>query len=183
MEVRKLSSEVAPGGLGGFRPSRSIVLAAALIVVVAAAVFLMRPGGTARDFSLVDVDGAAFRLDDFRGRVVLIDFMATWCGPCRLAMPDLLELREEFSEELVMLSIDVDPARETEDKLREWRDEWGAGWAHALDTETPPVSQGFKVRTIPTIVIVDQEGKIAHTHLGPTSSRVLAAEISELLNK
>jgi thiol-disulfide isomerase/thioredoxin len=182
-EVRKLSSEDAAGGSVGFKPSRYIILAAALIVVVAAAVLLMRPGDSAKDFSLVDVDGAAFSLGDFRGRVVLIDFMATWCGPCRLAMPDLVELRGEFGEELVMLSIDVDSARETEDKLREWRDEWGAGWAHALDLEQPPVSRSFKVRAIPTIVIVDQEGKVAHTHLGPIGSGVLAAEISELLNR
>ena len=177
-----MSSEDA-GGAVGFKPSRYIILAGALIVVVTAAALLMRPGNSARDFSLVDMDGAAFRLSDFSGKVVLIDFMATWCGPCRLAMPDLLELRGEFGEELVMLSIDVDPARETEDKLREWRDEWGAGWPHALDLEQPPVSRSFRVRVIPTIVIVDQEGKVAHTYLGPTGSDVLAAEISELLNR
>ena len=177
-----MSSEDA-GGAGGFRPSRNIILVGVVIVVVAAAVLLMRPGNSAKDFSLVDVDGATFRLSDFRGRVVLIDFMATWCGPCMLAMPDLLEMRGEFGEELVMISIDVDPARETEDKLREWRDEWGADWPHALDLEQPPVSRSFKVRVIPTIVIVDQEGKIARTHLGPTSRDVLAEEISELLNR
>jgi thiol-disulfide isomerase/thioredoxin len=177
-----LSSDDA-GGAVGFRPSRNIILVGAVIVVVAAAVLLMRPGNSAKDFSLVDVDGTAFRLSDFSGKVVLIDFMATWCGPCILAMPDLLELRGEFGEELVIISIDVDPARETEDKLREWRDEWGADWPHALDLEQPPVSRSFKVRAIPTIVIVDQEGKIAHTHLGPTGSDVLAAEISELLDR
>jgi thiol-disulfide isomerase/thioredoxin len=177
-----LSSEDA-GGAGGFRPSRYIILAVVLIVIVAVAALLMQPGDSATDFSLVDVDGAAFRLRDFRGRVILIDFMATWCGPCMLAMPNLLELRGEFGEELVMLSIDIDPARETEDKLREWRDVWGAVWPHALDLDQPPVSRSFDVRVIPTIVLIDQKGKISYTHLGPTGSGVLVAEISELLNR
>jgi thiol-disulfide isomerase/thioredoxin len=68
----------------------------------------------APDFSLTDLKEDTFRLSDFRGKVVVLDFMATWCGPCRLQMPHFNVVRERYDREIVLISIDVDPRESTE---------------------------------------------------------------------
>ena len=161
--------------------SRRGLAVLALLVVVAGGWYILRPKAGAIDFSLVDIDGKAFRLSDFKGRVVLLDFMATWCGPCVMSMSDLLEIRDEFGEDVVLISISVDPASDTVEKLRSWRDSWEADWIHAQDTADPPVGRRFEVSAIPTLVIVDKDGGIGFRHVGLTPVDTLKREISELL--
>jgi thiol-disulfide isomerase/thioredoxin len=166
--------------------SRRGLAVLALLLVVAGGWYILRPKAGANDFSLVDIDGDPFQLRDFRGKVVLLDFMATWCGPCRASMVDLLKLRWEFGEELVMISISVDPtwrARDTVEQLKAWRDGFSADWIHARDTADPPVSQSFEVIDIPTMVIIDKRGETGFRHVGPTPAETLISEVSELLSK
>ncbi len=163
--------------------SRRGLAVLALLLVVAGGWYVLLPKGGANDFSLVDIDSEPFQLKDFRGKVVLLDFMATWCGPCRASMVDLLKLRWEFGEELVMISISVDPTSDTVEQLKAWRDEFSADWIHARDTADPPVSQSFEVRAIPTLVIIDKRGEIGFRHVGPTPAETLISEVSELLSK
>jgi thiol-disulfide isomerase/thioredoxin len=92
----------------------------------------------APDFTLIDLDGNIFTLSDKTGQIVLLDFMATWCGPCQAAMPDLVKLYEEFGDKVVMISISVDPSFDTDEVLSGWRDQWGASWIHARDLADPP---------------------------------------------
>jgi peroxiredoxin len=167
--------------------SRRGLAVLALLLVVAGGWYILRPKGGANDFSLVDIDGEPFQLRDFRGKVVLLDFMATWCGPCRASMVDLLKLRWEFGEELVMISISVNPAwraRDTVEQLKAWRDWFSADWIHARDTADPPVSQSFEVIEIPTMVIIDKRGEIGFRHVRPRArAETLISEVSELLSK
>lgn len=159
------------------------LVAITLLIVAAGGWYILRPKGGAGDFSLVDIEGTPFRLSDFRGRVVLLDFMATWCGPCRMSMSDLLEIRDEFGEDVVLISISVDPASDTVEQLRSWRDSWEADWIHARDTADPPVGRRFEISAIPTLVIVDKNGGIGFRHVGLTPVTTLKREISELLAK
>ncbi|MBO3842968.1 MAG: TlpA family protein disulfide reductase [Candidatus Brockarchaeota archaeon] len=137
----------------------------------------------APDFSLKSLDGKNFRLKDFKGRVILLDFMATWCGPCRASMPSLKALWNEQKEWIVMLSISVDPIYDTEEVLKDWVNEWGAEWMHARDTADPPASQSYRITAIPTYVIIDKNGCVRHRHVGVTSKETISQEISALLKE
>jgi cytochrome oxidase Cu insertion factor (SCO1/SenC/PrrC family) len=163
--------------------SRRGLAVLALLLIIAGGWYITRPKGGSIDFSLVDIDGEAFRLSDFKGRVVLLDFMATRCGPCMMSMSDLSEIHTHFGEEIVMISISIDTVSDTVEQLRSWRDTWEADWIHARDTADPPLSQRFKVSAIPTMFIIDKEGEIGFKHVGLTPVATLKSEISELLSK
>ena len=133
----------------------------------------------AQDFSLIDLNGNNFSLSLFQGKVVVIDFMATWCGPCRLQMPYYEIVWEEFGDRIVIISIDIDVI-ESEDTLRLFAQEYPyATWIWARDTDY--ISAAYKITNIPTTVIIDQEGYIRFTHIGVTGSLTLIQEIEELL--
>jgi thiol-disulfide isomerase/thioredoxin len=135
--------------------------------------------GLAPDFTLTDLEGTTFSLTDFRGQIVIIDFMATWCGPCRLQMPYYKEVWEKYDDKIVIISIDID-VRETEGTLRAFAQDYPyATWIWARDTAN--LGEAYKITAIPTTVIIDQEGSIRFTH-GVTSSSTLIQEIEELIN-
>jgi len=142
------------------------------------------PSGThAPDFSLEDLEGKAVKLRDFNGKVTLLDFMATWCGPCRASMPGLKALWSQYREQLVLVSIGVDPIYDTEERLKRWIDEWEAEWIHARDTADPPVSRLYDIIGIPTYVILDKDGCIRHRHIGLTPTETLSKEIAALVEE
>jgi thiol-disulfide isomerase/thioredoxin len=123
-------------------------------------------GGNDPSFSPVDIDGNPFQLSDFKGKVVVLDFMATWCGPCGSSMPGLKRIYEEFEEDIVMISISVDPVFDTEQKLRDWVELYDARWMHARDLADPPLSQVYEVTGTPTFVILDENGDIIFKYKG-----------------
>lgn len=158
----------------------------ALLIMVAIIIggwYSFQPKGNALDFSLSDIEGKTFHLSDFRGKVVLIDFMATWCPGCRASMSDLKAIWEKYKGKIVMISISVDPSRDTERILREWANYFNATWIHARDTANPPVSRLFGVKGIPTYVIIDKKGNVRYTHEGLTPEEVISEEISSLLKE
>jgi len=139
----------------------------------------------APDFTLTDLDGNIIRLDDFRGKVVLIDFMATWCGPCRQQMPHLKAVweKEEYKGKVVIISIDVDPRVPVEDLKSYCQGYPYATWIWAKDTAEQGVATSYGVRAIPTIVIIDQEGYVRFVHVGVTDASTLIREIDSLLSR
>ena len=166
-------------------PLGSMALIIVMIVVVGGGLYLFfevgkePPGVLAIDFSLTDLDGNPFKLSDFRGRVVVIDFMATWCGPCRMEMPNYGTIWEEYGETIVIMSIDIDP-NESEQTLRKFSQEFPyATWIWARDTFN--LAQHYQVATIPKTVIIDQEGYIRFTHIGIISAATFIQEIDQLL--
>jgi peroxiredoxin len=153
------------------------------ILVFASVYFYTQPGGNAPDFSLMDIEGNSFQLSDFRGEIVMIDFMGTWCAPCQASMPWLKVLYEEYHEQIVMLSISTDPIYDTEQRLTDWKNFWAAKWRHARDTSDPPVSIMYNAVTIPTYVIIDKKGDIRNKFIGITSGEPLSDAIEVLLNE
>jgi cytochrome oxidase Cu insertion factor (SCO1/SenC/PrrC family) len=161
---------------------RWLIVACILLAVLLSGWYMLQPKkGDEADFSLVDVDGETFHMSDFRGKVVLLDFMATWCGPCQASMSSLQELQDEFGDYLVIISISVDPSYDTKQRLRSWMNSWEANWIHARDLADPPISQLFEVTGIPTYFLVDKHGDIRYRHVGLTSETTLKEEISELM--
>ncbi len=133
----------------------------------------------APDFQLVSIDGDPVSLDKYRGRVVVLDLFATWCGPCRTQMVELNKLRAVYPEhEVVILSVDVDQ-RETEQQIRDFRDQYNADWAFATDTDY--LGDKYDAQSIPTMAIIDKDGGLAWRHVGVTDVDELKSRIEPLL--
>ena len=157
-----------------------ILLGVVAVVVVGIFYLLQEHSPTlAPEFSLTDLNGNAFNLSDFKGKVVVIDFMATWCGPCRLEMPEFKVIWEKYEDDIVMMSIDIDPT-ESVQTLRSYAQEFPyATWTWARDTAN--LGQAYHVTRIPKTVIIDQDGYIRFTHVGVTPSSTFIQEVDQLL--
>ena len=113
------------------------------------------------ELSFTAVDGSKVDLADLRGKVVLIDFWATWCPPCVEEVPGLVETYEKFRDqgfEIVGISLDSDKAaleKFTTDNKMTWPQFFdGKGWENEL-------AQRFKIQSVPTMWLLDREGKLA----------------------
>ena len=164
-----------------FVQRRILLLIFFFIIVTIAGVLYVTPNLVlAPDFSLTDLDGNTFSLTDFRGQIVIIDFMATWCGPCRMQMPYNKLVWEEFGDKIILISIDIN-IMESEEILKTFAQEYPyATWIWARDTAK--LIEVYKVVSIPMTIIIDQEGYIRFIHVRVTSSSTLIQEIEELMN-
>lgn len=136
------------------------------------------PNVAAPDFTLTDVDGKAFRLSDQQGKVVVLEFMRTTCPACVTENPHLRELRSNVGGDVVMVTVSVDPAGDTNSILRDYRNQDLPGWIAIRDTAG--VYQRYGVQVTPTIFIIDQSGQIRYQHAGVTESSVLIGEVENL---
>jgi peroxiredoxin len=124
----------------------------------------IRVGEPAPVFSAEDVAGETVGLGDFRGqKVVLVDFWATWCGPCRMAMPGLQSLLNDFKDRgLEILSINQG---ESAEQAAAFMKKKGYGFHVLLDPDSSIASRYF-VRGIPTVLVVDKEGIVQWIRVG-----------------
>src|SRR3982751_2378772 len=147
------------------RPVRALRIAAcALVAVVAAsASSAIAPGTAAPDFTLRAIAGSNLRLKEQRGRVVMVNFWATWCAPCRQEMPHLNRLYDKYrGAGFVLLGVNVD---EDNSKAAEVVAKLGVTFPILLDTEKN-VSKLYDVSTMPSTMIIDREGKVRYVHRG-----------------
>lgn len=137
----------------------------------------------APDFTLplVDGGGSLFSLSDQRGKVIVIDFFATWCGPCTTQISHLKDLSDHYSASKVMIvSVDVDNS-EGEDLLSIYKEQKGITWDVVRNGGGIAREVGYEVESIPTMVIVDQQGRLVFRKVGVTSSSELQTQINKLL--
>lgn len=135
----------------------------------------------APNFTLVDINGEQFSLSDHLGKVVLLDFFATWCGPCISEIEHLKSLYNKYSpDQLVILSISVDPNSDTVQILQNFAQQYEIAWTVARDTTN--VADKYGVSPIPHLVMVDTEGYKIHDHVGLTGETTLRSEIDSLLS-
>ncbi|MGB5510736.1 MAG: TlpA disulfide reductase family protein [Woeseiaceae bacterium] len=120
-------------------------------------------GQPAPDFALKSASGENLRLSEYRGDVVMINFWATWCGPCRQEMPLLDELYSRYQRvgfNLLGVNIDDDTGR-----AMKMIDELGVTFPVLFDSKKE-VSKLYDVEAMPVTVLVDREGRIRHVHHG-----------------
>jgi len=164
----------------GWKPIRTLVFLSVIIATFACSWYLLQPKTTAApDFSLTDLNGSAFRLSDYKGKAVVIDFMATWCGPCRMQMSNLKVIWEKYGGKIVLMSIDIDPG-ESKGTLTAFAQEFAyATWIWARDTAN--LAEVYQVTAIPKTVVIDRNGYIRFVHVGVTDSTTLIQEIDQLI--
>ncbi len=140
-------------------------------------------GEVAPAFTLRDIDGKTVNLADYQGKVVLLQFWATWCGPCQAEMPHLQKMYTELGPKgFVVLSISIDDARASS-MVKPIIKKNGYTFPVLLDKDTSVVTKYNPTKSVPYAVVVDKAGKIASVHLGynPGDEVALKSEISALL--
>ncbi len=124
--------------------------------------------------SMQDLDGQTITTDDLYGKVTLVNFWATWCGPCRAEIPALIELQARYPDHLQIIGVSVDegPVQVVEDFATEY------GINYPIVMRTPELNRAFPgVMALPTSFIVDPEGRVVQTHIGLINPGVLEQEI------
>ncbi|OFW08091.1 MAG: hypothetical protein A3H96_22110 [Acidobacteria bacterium RIFCSPLOWO2_02_FULL_67_36] len=136
----------------------------------------------APDFAIVTLDQQRLALEDLKGKVVLLDFWASWCGPCKLATPGLTRLYKKYGDRpfaLVAISLDRE-----ESPWRQYIDENRMTWPQYWD-RGGRIAQLFGVRPIPTYIVLDHEGIVRTTKegWGPGTDGALDGEIGKWLKR
>ena len=140
-----------------------IVACAAFAVVAGTASSAIAPATQAPDFTLHAMSGPNLRLKEQRGRVVMVNFWATWCAPCRQEMPQLNRLYEKYrASGFVLLGVNVD---DDTSKAAEVAKKLGLTFPVLLDTDKK-VSKLYDLSTMPSTVIIDRDGKVRYVHRG-----------------
>jgi peroxiredoxin len=117
----------------------------------------LQVGQMAPDFNAVDQFGQKISLYELRGKIVLIDFWATWCGPCLEELPNIHKIWERYHNNgLVVIGISLD---KEEGKIREFLDEGGFLYSHVWDKDRQ-ISDSYKVVGVPTVFLIDKKGQI-----------------------
>ncbi len=126
-------------------------------------------------------EGDRIALDALRGRVVVLDFWASWCGPCGESMPILNRVAERFHGRPVeLVGINVEPALSPVEVAAAHR-RFGSVLPTVQD-ETGGLQEAYGVRNLPTIVVIDRDGRIADRRVGIPVERFLVAKIDSLLD-
>jgi thiol-disulfide isomerase/thioredoxin len=130
-------------------------------------------------FTLKDMNGADVNLASFKGKVVLINFWATWCGPCRAEIPSLVELQDQYRDDLMILGVSIDdPA----DKLKPYAAEFKMNYPVLVGNGHQDMQDAFgPLYGIPVSVIVGRDGRIAKKHSGIATKEQFEREIKALL--
>ena len=132
------------------------------------------------DFTLKDAGGAAVKLSDYKGKVVLLNFWATWCGPCKMEIPEFVEAYSKYRDRgfviLGVLSEDDPPQKDLQAFMSEFKMNYPVMRQHAELEESFGTLWG-----LPTSFVIDRAGQVCSKHMGPFSKEALEREINGLL--
>ena len=134
----------------------------------------------APDFALKDADGRSVRLSDYKGKVVLLNFWATWCGPCKIEIPWFIDFETKLKDKgFAVLGVSMD--EDGWDVIRPFLTDLGVNYRTLLGTDMVAQQYGG-VEALPTSFIIDRQGRIASTHVGLVSRRDYESDIQTLLD-
>ena len=133
----------------------------------------------APNWDLKDLSGKSVKLSDFKGKVVVLDFWATWCPPCRAEIPDFIDLQKQYqSKGFTVVGVSIDQGGTA--AVAPFVKSHNINYPIVMGDESV-VHQYGDVEAIPTTFIIDPKGNIAGMHQGQTPKSVFEAEIKKLL--
>ena len=137
-------------------------------------------GYEAPTFKLRDLKGKEVSLEQFRGKIVMLDFWATWCRPCRMTMPLLEKLQREYPNDMILLAINL---QESNSEVRDYVRQQNVNSEVLLDEEGS-VGEAYGTESIPMEYLIDQRGVVRHIQvgLGPQTISQLRNQIEKLRN-
>jgi thiol-disulfide isomerase/thioredoxin len=138
----------------------------------------VRHPDAAPEFSLTGLDGKPVILADTKGKVVLVNFWATWCGPCRAEIPDLVALQDKYKDRLQILGLVVDD--DDQDAIKKFVAKFGINYPVALATNNIRLEYGG-IPALPTSFVLDSQGRVVQKHEGLRDPVLYEAEIRSLL--
>ena len=139
-------------------------------------------GAEAPDFTLQSMDGKEVKLSDYKGKKVYLKFWASWCGPCRKSMPELMELAAKTDRDFEILSV-IAPGlqgEKTVDQFPKWYQEQGYKDIPVLYDTEGATFQAYQIRSIPTEILIDSQGKIGKIQLGAISNADAEAAFAQM---
>lgn len=198
--VQKKSPSATKKSSGGISPFAWVITGFAVVIVAILVIdrlhepepsTIQRPAagvqqgqqggmGSAPVFELPDIRGKKKSLDAYKGKVVMLNFWATWCGPCKQEIPDFIELQKEYRDqgfEIVGLSLDQ-PGQE--DVVKRFVKEKGINYDVLFDDGSVAQAYGG-VRSIPTTFLINRDGEIVSSKVGLQPKSAWAAAIEALL--
>lgn len=133
----------------------------------------------APDFKLTSLDGKPLTLEAFHGKVVFLNFWATWCGPCRAEVSDLIALQDHYKDRLQIIGLNVDDDEAAE--VQKYVDETGINYPVAMTSDAIRTAYGG-IPALPTSFVLDTEGRVVQKHTGLMDPALYEAEIRALLS-
>jgi len=166
-----------------------LIFALGLIAVACSKMDSTSPAGStaelnsaAPDFTLKDLTGRNISLSDYKGKVVLLEFWATWCPPCKASIPALVELNRKYEQKgFIVLGVSIDTDSDASEKVRQFSASHNINYPVLLANETTP--KIYNVMSIPTSFLIGKDGKIVDTYRGYSEEfdNKVSAQIEKLL--
>lgn len=136
---------------------------------------------TAPNFTLPDLTGEKISLQDYRGKVVLLNFWTTWCPYCKVEMPELAAAYQKYRDKgFVVLSVDMTAQEKTPGAVKDFIAQKGYNFPVLLD-EKGNVSSQYSISSIPTSFLIDTQGRIVSVKIGPFAPSELDTKLKQML--
>jgi cytochrome c biogenesis protein CcmG/thiol:disulfide interchange protein DsbE len=135
----------------------------------------------APDFTLKSTNGKNVSLSDYKGKIVIMDFWATWCGPCRVGVPDLVEIQDEYKDRVAIIGISLDQDN-TKGNIIPFMEEYKINYPVVYGTNQVIIDYGY-IQAIPTTFIIDGEGNIVERYIGLVPKSHYVNKIKSLIGK
>ena len=133
---------------------------------------------TAPNFKLPDINGKTVTLSDYQGKIVIVDFWATWCPPCKMEIPGFIKLQEKYKDDLVVIGVSLD--QNGPKAVVPFVKEYGINY-HVVYGNGETVKAYGGVNGIPTTFVIDRKGNIQRKYVGYRADSMFEKDIQDLM--
>jgi len=145
------------------------------------AVMVERSPNAMPDFALADLDGHTVKLSDYSGKAVLVNFWATWCGPCKFELPDLVEFQKEYGgDNFTILGVSMD--RISPADVKRFADQWNLNYPIVMGTPEVVADYG-NFRGIPATFLLNKRHEKVKQYIGPVTKEQLTADLKAYIDQ